>query len=69
MVGFMVRSESKYDRSQRLLASINCSETAEFEEDSVVSLVATSSKSLHYTFYSGKLTSPSLDIVTRVKLC
>ena len=62
----MVRSESKY--VQRLLASLNCSERAEFEYDSAVSLAASHSKSLHYTFYSGKFTSPSLAIVTRVKL-
>ena len=35
---FLVRSESKYDRSQRLLAWLNCSERAEFEDDFAVSL-------------------------------
>ena len=37
----MVRSESKLVRCQRLglLASLNCSETAEFEDDSVISQV------------------------------
>ena len=54
MVVFMVLSESKYDRSQRLLASLNYSERETFEDDSAVSLVASVSKSLHYTFHSGK---------------
>ena len=49
--------------------SLNCSESVEFEDDSAVSLAASGSKSLHYTFYSRKLTSPPLTIVTRVKLC
>ena len=48
--------------------SINCSERAEFEDDSAVSLAASGSKLLHYKFYSGNLTSSSLAIVTRVKL-
>ena len=64
----MVRSESKSVPSQRLLASKNCAERAEFEDDSAASLAASGSKSLNYTFYSGQLTSPSLAIVTRVKL-
>ena len=55
-------------KSQSLLASLNCSERAEFENDSTVLLASSGSKSLHFTFYSGKLTSPPLVIVTRVKL-
>ena len=39
-----------------LLASLNCSERAEFEEDFAVPLAASGSKSLHYTIYSGKFT-------------
>ena len=70
MIVFVVCSESVYVRSQiqRLLASLICYERAEFEDDSAVSLAASFSKSLHYTFYSGKFTSPSLAIVTQVKL-
>ena len=37
-------------------------------EDSALSLAASGSKSFHYTFYVGKLASPSLHIVTRVQL-
>ena len=37
--------------------SLNCSERAEFEYDSAVSLAASGSKSLHYTFHSGKCTA------------
>ena len=51
-----------------LLVSLNFSERAEFEDDSAVSLEVSGSKSLHYTFYSGKFSSPSLGVVTRVKL-
>ena len=36
------------------LASLNCSERSEFEDDSAVSLETSGSKSLHYTFYSRK---------------
>ena len=38
VVVFMVRSESIQIRSQRKLASLNCSERAKFEDDSAVSL-------------------------------
>ena len=48
--------------------SLNCSKRAEFEDDSAVSRAASGSKSLRYAFYSGKIISPSLAIVTRVKL-
>ena len=48
----------------RLLVSLNCSKRAEFIDDSAVSLATSGSKSLHYTFYSGKFTLPSLTIVT-----
>ena len=44
VVVFVVRSVSKYDRSQRLLASLNCFERAEFEDDYAVSLAVSSSK-------------------------
>ena len=39
--------------NQRALSSLNCSERAEFEDDSAVSPAASGSKSLDYTFYSG----------------
>ena len=42
---------------------------AEFEGYSAVSLAISGSISLHFTFYSGKLPSPPLAIVMRVKLC
>ena len=48
--------------------SLNCTERAEFEDDYAGSLAGSGSKSLHYTFHSGKFTSPSLAIVTPVKL-
>ena len=48
--------------------SLNCTERAEFEDDSAGSLGASGLKSLHYTFLSGKFTSPSLAIITRVEL-
>ena len=44
--------------------SLNCFERAKFEDDSAVSIAASGLKLLHYTFYSGKFTSPSLAIVT-----
>ena len=61
----MVRSESKEDR---ILESLSCSERAEFKDDAAVSRDTNGSKSLHFIFYSGKLSSPPLAIVTRVKL-
>ena len=47
-----------------LLASQNCSERAEFEDVSAVSLATSGSKSLHFTFYSGKFTRHS-NAITR----
>ena len=51
------------DQSESLVTSLNYSERAEFKDDSTVSLAGSSLKSLHFTFYSGKFTSPLLAIV------
>ena len=40
----------KIDRSPNLLASLNCSERAEFEDDFAVSLDTSGLKSLHFIF-------------------
>ena len=47
----MVRSEKKYDRSRKLLASLNCSERTDFEDDCAISLATSGSKTLHFIFF------------------
>ena len=41
-------------RNRRLLASLNCYERANFEDDSAISLGVSGSKSLQFTFYTNK---------------
>ena len=56
----MVQSESKLVRNQKLLALLNCSKRAEFEDDFAGSLAASGSISLRCTFLFNSYVSETI---------